>query len=106
VLALCPGEHWVVLGAFGELGQESAKIHEEIGELISSKGVVRLLAIGPDAKNSVRVFGKGATFFDSQNDLIGALNTELKGNETILVKGSRVQQMEKVVASLVDNFRT
>lgn len=106
VLSNSPGEHWVVLGAFGELGQESAKIHEEIGELISSKGVVRLLAIGPDAKNSVRTFGKGATFFDSQEELISTLNTELKGNETILVKGSRVQQMEKVVAALVDNFRT
>ena len=106
VLSNCPGEHWVVLGAFGELGQDSAKIHEEIGELISSKGVVRLLAIGLDAKNSVRIFGKGATFFDSHDDLIDALNTELRGDETILVKGSRAQQMEKVVASLVENFRT
>ena len=105
VLANCKGKHWVVLGAFGELGPESAKIHEEIGELISSKGVVRLLAIGPDAKNSVRSFGKGATFFDSQEDLIDTLKAELQGDEIILIKGSRVQQMEKVAAALVENFR-
>ena len=105
VLANCAGKHWVVLGAFGELGQDSPKIHEEIGELISSKGVVRLLALGSDAKNTVRVFGKGATFFDSQEELINTLIAELKGDEAILIKGSRVQQMEKVAAALVENYR-
>ncbi len=106
VLVNCKGKHWVVLGAFGELGPESPRIHEEIGELISSKGVVRLLALGPDAKNTVRVFGKGATFFDSQDELIGTLKKELKGDETILIKGSRTQRMENVAAALVENFRT
>jgi UDP-N-acetylmuramoyl-tripeptide--D-alanyl-D-alanine ligase len=105
VLANCKGKHWVVLGAFGEIGSESAKIHEEIGKLINSKGVVRLLAMGSDAKNTVRAFGIGATFFDSQEDLISALKAELKGDEIILIKGSRVQQMEKVAAALVENFR-
>ncbi|NOU22816.1 MAG: UDP-N-acetylmuramoyl-tripeptide--D-alanyl-D-alanine ligase [Methyloglobulus sp.] len=106
VLKNCKGKHWLVLGAFGELGPESPKIHEEIGELIKSKGVVRLLAVGSDAKNTVRVFGKGATFFDSQDELIGALKVELKGDETILIKGSRTQRMENVAAALVENFRT
>jgi UDP-N-acetylmuramoyl-tripeptide--D-alanyl-D-alanine ligase len=105
VLVNCKGKHWVVLGAFGELGSDSAKIHEEIGELIISKGVVRLLAIGSDAKNTVRVFGKGATFFDSQDELINTLKAELTGDETVLIKGSRMQQMEQVVAALVGNFR-
>ncbi len=106
VLNNCKGKHWVVLGAFGELGPESPRIHEEIGKLISSKGVVRLLALGSDAKNTVRVFGKGATFFDSQEELIGTLKKELKGDEAILIKGSRTQRMENVAAALVENFRT
>ena len=105
VLVNCKGKHWVVLGAFGELGPSSPKLHGEIGELIRSKGVVRLLALGSDAKNTVRSFGIGATFFDSQEDLINTLKTELQGDEVILIKGSRVQQMEKVVAALVENFR-
>jgi UDP-N-acetylmuramoyl-tripeptide--D-alanyl-D-alanine ligase len=33
------------------------------------------------------------------------LTQELKGNETLLVKGSRARRMEQVVAALVDNFR-
>jgi UDP-N-acetylmuramoyl-tripeptide--D-alanyl-D-alanine ligase len=105
VLVNCHGQHWVVLGAFNELGVDSPKIHEDIGKLLSSKGVVRLLAIGSDAENSVKAFGKGATFFDSQEKLINTLNLELTGDETILIKGSRTQRMENVAAALVDNFR-
>ncbi|MFZ2407842.1 MAG: UDP-N-acetylmuramoyl-tripeptide--D-alanyl-D-alanine ligase [Methylobacter sp.] len=105
VLANCDGKRWLVLGAFGELGPDSPKIHEQMGELIKSSGVVRLLAVGSDARNTVKVFGKGATFFDTQNELNEVLKQELKGDEAILVKGSRAQRMENVVAALVDNFR-
>jgi len=96
---------WLVLGAFGELGPDSPKIHEEMGALIKSSGVVRLLAIGSDARNTVKVFGKGATFFDNQDDLIDVLKHELKGDEAILIKGSRTQCMENVAAALVENYR-
>jgi UDP-N-acetylmuramoyl-tripeptide--D-alanyl-D-alanine ligase len=106
VLANCTGKLWLVLGAFGELGPESPRIHEEMGELIKSSGVVRLLAIGSDARNTVKIFGKGATFFDTQNELIEVLKQELEGDEAILVKGSRAQRMENVVAALVENFRS
>jgi len=105
VLKNCAGEPWLILGAFGELGPESQKMHEEMGEMIKSSGVVRLLATGSDARNTVKAFGKGATFFDSQMDLIDTLKQELKGSETLLIKGSRAQRMENVAAALVDNFR-
>ena len=104
-LLSCEGEPWVVLGAFGELGRNSKKLHEQMGEMIKSTRAARLLAIGSDAENMVRVFGKGATFFATQGDLIETLNKELKGHEAVLIKGSRAQHMEKVAAALVDNFR-
>lgn len=105
VLVNCAGKPWLVLGAFGELGPESVNIHEKIGELIKAAGVVRLLAVGSDARNTVKVFGAGATFFETQNELIDVLKQELKGDEAILVKGSRAQHMENAVAALVENFR-
>lgn len=99
------GKPWLVLGAFGELGPDSPKMHEEMGAFIKASGVVRLLAVGADSKNTVQAFGKGATFFEKQQDLIDVLKQELKGDETILIKGSRAQHMENVAAALVDNFR-
>ena len=60
----------------------------------------------PDGFRLGNIFGKGAAFFDTQNDLIEALKQELKGDEAILIKGSRAQRMENVVAALVENFRS
>ena len=105
VLASFRGKPWLVLGAFGELGPESPKMHEEMGALIKASGVERLLAVGSDSKNTVQAFGEGATFFEKQQDLIDVLKQELKGDETILIKGSRAQHMENVAAALIDNFR-
>lgn len=105
VLANFSGKPWLVLGAFGELGPDSPKIHEQMGAFIKASGVVRLLAVGADSKNTVQAFGKGATFFEKQQDLIDVLKQELEGDETILIKGSRAQHMENVAAALVDNFR-
>ena len=102
VLANCPGKPWLVLGAFGELGPQSAKMHEDMGHLIKDKGVVRLLAVGADAKNTVHGFGEGGQFFETQADLLTVLQRDLGGDETILVKGSRAQRMENIVAALVE----
>ncbi len=106
VLMQCKGEPWFVLGALAEMGDESIKKHEELGELIKSMNVVRLLTIGSDAQSTSDTFGKGATFFNSQQQLIDYLDQQLKGNETVLVKGSRSQKMENIVASLVSDYRT
>ena len=105
VLMQCEGEPWVVLGALGEMGPDSVNIHKELGELIKSMNVVRLLAMGSAAKTTSSTFGSGATFFSTQKQLIEVLKRELKGNETLLVKGSRAQKMENVVAALVSDFR-
>ncbi|WP_326500745.1 UDP-N-acetylmuramoyl-tripeptide--D-alanyl-D-alanine ligase [Methylomicrobium sp. Wu6] len=96
---------WLVLGAFAELGPETLNMHREMGALIKSSGVVRLLAVGSDARAAVDVFGKGASFYETQEELIAALENELTGDETILIKGSRMRRMENVAAALVENFR-
>ena len=106
VLADCPGEPWVVLGAFGELGDESVRIHREIGESIKAKGIKRLLATGSLARHTVEAFGERGAFFETQQALVDALTHELTGREALLVKGSRAQRMEQVVGAIVENFRT
>ncbi len=105
VLIESGGEPWVVLGALAEMGSNSLNAHKELGYLIKSMNVVRLLTIGSDAELTSSSFGKGATFFSSQEKLTAFLNNTLKGCESVLIKGSRSQKMEKVVAQLVTDFR-
>lgn len=101
VLLACHGEPWLVLGAFGELGPDSLKLHAEMGELIKQMGVVRVFATGADTQATVAAFGENARYFESQSDLITALEQQLPANATLLIKGSRVRKMENVAAACV-----
>ena len=105
VLSQCSGEKWMILGMFGELGDDSVKIHREMGEMIKSFGVSRLFAVGENARFSVESFGENGEFFASQAELIERLNQQMTGKETLLIKGSRSQRMENVAARLIENFR-
>ena len=105
VLKSCAGESWLILGAFGELGQKSREIHQQLGVLIREYGVKRLFSVGEDAEETVKEFGEGGFFFETQDRLIQTLQTQLKGDEVLLIKGSRTQRMENVAAALIDNFR-
>jgi UDP-N-acetylmuramoyl-tripeptide--D-alanyl-D-alanine ligase len=98
-------DNWLILGAFGELGADSMAMHLEMGGLIKSMPVHRLFATGELARHTVESFGVGGEFFEQQEDLITALQQAITGKEILLVKGSRAQKMENVVAALVDNFR-
>lgn len=104
-IANCQQPIWLALGAFGELGQDSAAIHAEMGKMIRALPVHRLFATGELAKHTVDAFGENGQFFESQAQLIDNLAQSVTGNEIVLVKGSRSQKMENVVAALVENFR-
>ena len=73
VLCEMPGQPWVVLGTFGELGEDSAELHAELGRQARAKGVVRLFATGPFAERAVETFGAGAVYYAEQAQLIEQL---------------------------------
>lgn len=102
VLTQCPGESWLALGAFGELGPQSALIHSEMGRQIKQAGVQRLFATGEMAENTVQAFGAGAEYFRAKDDLIKAVEQQISAEQTLLVKGSRAQKMEVVVDALLN----
>ncbi len=102
ILDKCGGEHWVILGAFGELGDDTERLHFEIGETLKNYGVKRLFAVGELTQQTVAAFGENAQHFSSQTELLAALIPELTGNETILIKGSRSQRMENITNALVE----
>ncbi|MGH8556819.1 MAG: UDP-N-acetylmuramoyl-tripeptide--D-alanyl-D-alanine ligase [Methylococcales bacterium] len=100
VVSQLPGELWVILGAFAELGDSSAALHEEVGRYAKQNGIRHLLATGVEALGAVDSFGEGGIFFEKQQDLIEASKTMLNGNVIALVKGSRSQKMERVIQQL------
>jgi UDP-N-acetylmuramoyl-tripeptide--D-alanyl-D-alanine ligase len=100
VLRATPGEHWLVLGDMAELGESAWALHEAAGREVRSTGVTHLYTVGEFSRAAVLAFGAGARHFPAVSALIESLQSELKGDVTVLVKGSRCMRMERVVAAL------
>ncbi len=100
VLTGFEGKHVLVLGDMGELGNETEALHAEAGRLARTHGVDRLYTVGPMAAAAASAFGKEAKQCDSHESVSQALQQELAADVTVLVKGSRLSQMERVVQML------
>jgi len=102
VLAQQPGKKVLVLGDMGELGTDAAAMHAQIGLAARDAGVDRLLALGELSRETVGAFGAGAMHFERIQELLAELENELTPDTTVLVKGSRFMQMERVVQSFTE----
>lgn len=95
-----PGEHWLVLGDFAELGPDSKAIHQQMGRQAKQAGIKRLLAIGAESKLAVAAFGDGATHFESMDLLQQFLQDHLAAHINCLIKGSRFMQLDRLADAL------
>ena len=100
VLAHADGPKILVLGDMGEVGNDGRKYHEEVGAYARGRGVARLLTLGDLAQSSGSAFGAHAKHFDDLPALLVALDQAVTPTTTVLVKGSRFMQMERVVLHL------
>ncbi len=100
VLTQMPGEAWFVMGDMGELGEHARSSHVEIGQYARQQGVKRLFATGALSTLAVEAFGRGASWYPDTESLARALNEVLTADVSLLVKGSRSNRLERVVASL------
>ncbi|HUW54463.1 MAG TPA: UDP-N-acetylmuramoyl-tripeptide--D-alanyl-D-alanine ligase [Rhodanobacter sp.] len=99
-LLLAQGERWLVLGDMAELGSDARALHADVGRRARERGVDRLFAVGPLGAATVEAFGAQGRHFADKAALIAALQADLHGGVTCLIKGSRSAAMEQVVAAL------
>lgn len=100
VLKDLDGPRWMVLGDMGELGDFALQSHVDAGTLARRSGVSRLFAMGPMSAHAAEAFGKGAEWFVDAEALARRLDAELQAGTTVLIKGSRLNRLERVVESL------
>ena len=102
----------LVLGDMGELGDNTAQLHADIGVYAKTKGIEALYCLGNHSKQACEKFAENGFAFDAIEPLLVALQqrieqtqkqqqqTKDKQSVTVLVKGSRSMKMERVVEAL------
>ena len=100
VLRTLSGPTWLVLGDMAELGGHAQASHAEMGALARDCGVARLFALGAQTAHAVDSFGAGGEWFTDAGALSARVLEELAAGVTVLVKGSRVNRLERVVQAL------
>ena len=101
------GRKILIMGDMLELGPCSLKLHRQIGRFISKKPIDILITLGHFSKataneaklNSTKSLRKIFSF-DSKAELIDFLRSKVKSGDLLLIKGSRLLQMEEITNSL------
>ncbi len=106
VLANIDARRWFVMGDMGELGGFAAEAHRDIGHFARNHRIDRLFATGKLSALAVEAFGSGAEWFADAESLSRAVNQELTREVCVLVKGSRMNRLERVVDALVGDGAT
>lgn len=105
-----PGRKIAVLGDMLELGRDTYENHKQMGAL-AAKTANQLVTIGFRARG----FGEGAAGlmpsgnifeFEDPRQVINFLKNSIKPGDVILVKGSRIMHLEKIVEEIkAENYR-
>jgi UDP-N-acetylmuramoyl-tripeptide--D-alanyl-D-alanine ligase len=97
VLARAPGKKLLVIGDMGELGSDAVAMHGQVGEFARAAGISTLFTLGELSAHATQAFGAGARHFERIEDLLAEIENLLAPDVTMLVKGSRFMQMERVI---------
>lgn len=101
------GRKVAVLGDMGELGRDSVSMHRRMGELVAADGFDILVCIGPLSRNIASAacsagMDTGRVFqYDTTDEALVRLRSELVAGDTVLVKASHSMGLEHVVEGLV-----
>jgi len=92
-----------VLGDMGELGEFSIGLHRKVGEEVFKNGIDILITVGRDAKyiaerlKELKNNQNNIYQCENADDAIHILNNILQEDDAVLVKGSRMMKLERII---------
>jgi UDP-N-acetylmuramoyl-tripeptide--D-alanyl-D-alanine ligase len=93
------GTRILVLGNMAELGSTARELHREIGEYARGR-CDSLVAIGDLAAEAAAAFGSAGRSVRDIDAARAVLEPQLSGDVTVLIKGSRVMGLDRLVKTL------
>ena len=98
-----PGRKILIFGEMRELGRYSRRFHEEAADNIAQSNIDMLVAIGPETKYTINKLlrlkprNKTVFYYETVNQALPTLNKILKTGDTVLLKGSRTNALERII---------
>ena len=108
VLAKYPNRKIAILADMLELGAYEQAFHQEVGQYVAKKHIDQLMCVGPASQNIVlkaQENGIEAYHFESNQDLIQALEGCIQDDDVILLKGSHGMHLDEVVDYLKEKYK-
>lgn len=101
------GKRIAIIGQMGGLGDHSDSHHLKIAEYINTLPIDRVHVVGPLAKGLHQALNdqKRGDWFPTVDELKENFLSELKGYESIFLKGSLTQRLQELVALLKNQFK-
>jgi UDP-N-acetylmuramoyl-tripeptide--D-alanyl-D-alanine ligase len=99
-----------ICGDMAELGSQSEKLHAELGKLIADAKVDLVVAVGQLAKiaaekaTALAIHNIQTKFFPDSSSACNNLTNYINHDDIILIKGSRVANLELVVENIKNVF--
>ena len=103
VLASCEGKKFLVLGDMGELGDNTIELHQQAGADAAKLNIDRVFTFGGFSEEATQTFGENGQHFEDVERLVECILPLLASDVTVLVKGSRMMRMERVVEALIES---
>lgn len=86
----------LILSDLHETGKEDDELYEEIAALLKQKNLDRLIGIGPHITKMAALFDMETSFYPGTQEFIDQFPAAHFSNETILVKGARKFEFERI----------
>jgi Alr-MurF fusion protein len=90
----------LILSDIVESGQSITLLYRKVAQLVQSRGIDKIIGIGPDITSAGKRFNTKKYFFPSTEDFLKSSLIHQLQNEIILVKGSRRFALELVIEEM------
>ncbi|HPT22172.1 MAG TPA: bifunctional UDP-N-acetylmuramoyl-tripeptide:D-alanyl-D-alanine ligase/alanine racemase, partial [Bacteroidales bacterium] len=90
------GKTSLILSDFIQSGRDEKELYGDVARLIKKAGIDKFIGIGDALIRNSALFDKSSRFFRSTNDFVNTFNGSEFRDETILLKGARLYEFEKI----------
>lgn len=90
----------LILSDILQTGLDASELYKQVAEMVSHRGIDRLIGVGSEISAAHSLFSVKKTFFANSEALIESGLLDTISNEVVLIKGSRKFGFEQITAAL------